>query len=331
VIAQDFIQNRPVQQRAIDIDMADTPSASVLSAELEYGSFASLTRTVTSGWEPAGARHDIFATGTFLKDSYRIDGLLGQGGMGQVYAARDCKRERSVAIKAAWEEKDVDTLRNEARVLSSFRHPGIVAFHALEREGDDTYMVMEQVAGTSLQAEMNIWTASGEQPMDEIVDCLVGICEALETLHASGFAHRDIKPQNIVMSECGRPVLVDFGLAMHRDEVEGELPMAGSPHYIAPETIESSIRPEQLHLLDIYALGVMAFEMISGRPPFRHCVLRKILEMHLHEPAPRLSQYVDSVPEELAELIASMMDKHPENRPQSASEVISRLRAVCSH
>ena len=104
--------------------------------------------------------------------------------------------------------------------------------------------------------------------------------------------------------------------------------MAGSPHYIAPESIAARVSKDQVHLIDIYALGVLAFEVITGRPPFRHCVLRKILDMHLYESAPRMSQYVCSVPEELEQLVAEMMDKNPRHRPQSAAEVARRLRAI---
>src|SRR5690606_28612578 len=141
-----------------------------------------------------------------------------------------------------------------------------------------------------------------------------------QRIHASGYAHRDLKPQNIMLvnGDARQPVLIDFGLAIHESEASRDLRMAGSPHYIAPEAIRSCIAKNQVHLIDIYALGVLAFELLTGRPPFQHSELRGILDMHLRAPAPCPSRYNRSVPEPLGQLVTEMMEKAPEHRPRSA-------------
>ena len=251
--------------------------------------------------------------------------------MGQVFAAVDRKNGRDVALKTTWSRKDSDTLRNEARVLAGLQHPGIVKLYGLETHDQATCLVMERLRGSNLQSEMALWNSAGANAVGCVIDCLIGVCEALQAIHASGYAHRDLKPQNIVLVDARRPVLIDFGLAIHKDEMSSDPRMAGSPHYIAPETIRSRVAQGQAHLIDIYALGVLAFEMITGRPPFRHCALRKILDMHLNATPPRLSQFTASVPAALDQLVASMMDKRPQSRPQSAGEVVARLRAIRCH
>jgi eukaryotic-like serine/threonine-protein kinase len=326
VIATEAIQSHAVKQECFDSSSA--PHTLLSSVDVDLGSSGkSSTRTLASNWRSTAWNERALVRGQVLAGTYEIGDLLGQGGMGQVFAAVDRTRGCDVAIKTTWARKDRDTLANEARVLAALQHPGIVRFHGLETDGDCTFIVMERLRGSNLQSEMALWDPQA-RPIDRIVDCLIAVCGTLETIHASGYAHRDLKPQNVVLADGAQPVIIDFGLAVHRDELDGDLRMAGSPHYIAPESIASSVSKDHVHLIDIYALGVLAFEVITGRPPFRHCVLRKILDMHLHERAPRLAQHVASVPEALEQLVAAMMDKNPRNRPQSAREVAERLRAI---
>lgn len=329
MIAIEGIQNHPRQQDRFD---STASSRSQLSADLQASSSSqSATRTLASGWQSTTWNERAFVRGEVLGGIYEIGDLLGQGGMGQVFAAVDRKHGRDVAIKTTWSRKDSDTLRNEARVLAGLQHPGIVKLHGLEHHNDATFLVMERLRGSNLQSEMALWSSTGASSMGCVIDCLIGVCEALEAIHASGYAHRDIKPQNIVLVDARRPVLIDFGLAIHKDDMDSDLRMAGSPQYIAPETIQSRVSQGQGHLIDIYALGVLAFEVLTGRPPFRHCVLRKLLDMHLNAKPPRVSQFAPSTPAALDQLVASMMDKRPQSRPQSAGEVAARLRALRCH
>jgi serine/threonine protein kinase len=325
VIALERIPNQAPQQDCFE---SNASSGSLeLSEDLDSAESGQITRTLASGWKSTTWNERALVRGELLCDTYEIGDLLGQGGMGQVFAAVDRARGGEVAIKTTWSRKDSDTLCNEARALTRLQHPGIVRLVALEDSGESTFIVMERLRGSSLQTEMALWDLDEEERIARVLDCLIEVCETLEAIHQSGYAHRDLKPQNIVLVD-GRPVLIDFGLALHQDEIDGELRMAGSPHYIAPETIESRVARDQIHLIDIYALGVLAFEMITGHAPFRHCVLRKVLDMHLHARPPRLSQHVASAPEELEQLVAEMMDKSPHNRPGSAREIAERLRAI---
>jgi serine/threonine-protein kinase len=329
VIAIEGIPNHPLQQDRFE---STASSRSRLSADLHSSSSSqSATRTLASGWQSTTWNERALVRGELLGGIYEIGDLLGQGGMGQVFAAVDRAHGRDVAIKTTWSRKDSDTLRNEAQVLARLQHPGVVKLYGLESHDQGTFMVMERLRGSNLQSEMALWNSGGANPMECVIDCLIGVCEALQAVHASGYAHRDLKPQNIVLVDARRPVLIDFGLAIHKDAMDSELRMAGSPHYIAPETIQSRVARGQGHLIDIYALGVLAFEMITGRPPFRHCVLRKILDMHLHARPPHASQFAPAVPAALDQLVASMMDKRPQSRPQSAGEVAARLRALRWH
>jgi len=324
VIAIQSIQNHAVRQDCFD---SNSSRSSLPSVDVDLDSSArSSTRTLASNWKSTAWNERALVRGQVLAGTYEIGDLLGQGGMGQVFAAVDRTRGCDVAIKTTWARKDRDTLANEARVLSRLQHPGIVRFHGLESHDGCTFIVMERLRGCNLQSEMALWGT--ERRIGHVVDCLIDVCETLQAIHARGYAHRDLKPQNVVLADGQRPVIIDFGLAVHQDEMDGDLRMAGSPHYIAPESIAANVSKDQIHLIDIYALGVLAFEVITGRPPFRDCVLRKILDMHLHARAPRLSQYAASVPEDLELLVASMMDKNPRHRPQTAREVAARLRAV---
>lgn len=325
MIAVEGIQSHAVKQECFDSISSSRSSLPSVDVDLD-SSARSSTRTLASNWRSTAWNERTLARGQVLAGRYEIGDLLGQGGMGQVFAAVDLVSGREVAIKTTWAPKDRDTLANEASVLAALQHPGIVRFHGLESDDDCTFMVMERLRGSNLQSEMALWDAT-ERPIDRIVDYLIALCETLESIHAHGYTHRDLKPQNVVLVD-GRPMLIDFGLAVHRNELDGDLRMAGSPHYIAPESISSKVSKDQVHLIDIYALGVLAFEVITGRPPFRHCMLRKILDMHLHACAPRLSQHAANVPAELDQLVAAMMDKNPRNRPQSARAVAERLRAI---
>jgi serine/threonine-protein kinase len=309
-------------------DATASSRCSVSSLDLD-ASGRSSTRTLGSDWRATTWNERALVRGEILAGTYEIGDLLGQGGMGQVFAAVDRRCGREVAVKTTWARKDRDTLYSEARALAALKHTGIVGFHALASHDDCTFIVMERLRGSNLQSEMALWGTEARRPIERVIGCLIDVCTALEAVHAGGYTHRDLKPQNVVLADGGkRPVLIDFGLAVHQDDLGGDLRMAGSPHYIAPESISARVSKDQAHLIDIYALGVLAFEVITGRTPFRHCVLSRILDMHLHARAPRLSQFASCVPEELEQLVAAMMDKDPRQRPRSAAVVAERLRAM---
>ncbi len=204
-----------------------------------------------------------------LLPQYRIESLLGRGGMGAVYKGWQTALERPVAIKLlpaemAADESFIARFQREARVLARLQHPGIVAVHDFGQTGEGhLYFVMEFVDGTDLHRIIHGPGLSEEQTL-EIVSQL---CEALQYAHSQGVVHRDIKPANVLVTGDGRAKLADFGLARPVQEgsavlTQGNVVM-GTPDYMAPEQLYGM--PD--HRADLFSLGVMLYEMLTGRPP----------------------------------------------------------------
>jgi serine/threonine-protein kinase len=270
---------------------------------------------------------DIFHSGELLDGGYEIRRVLGSGGMGQVFEARDVGLNRIVAIKAGWSHSGVEALRREAQVLAAFRHPGLPLVHALGRHRGVEFMVMERLAGSTL-AEL-LGARRGQQlPVAECLALLDGICEALAPLHASGLAHADLKPANIMVAPGGRVVLLDFGIARIEQLRAGGKRISGSPHYMAPEAIRGTVPVGTAHLVDLYALGVISFVLATGAPPFDHASPVELMLQHLHEPTPRLSARRPDVPAALDELVAQLLAKDAGDRPADLDVTRGELRRI---
>lgn len=266
---------------------------------------------------PQPPRRPVFHIGQLLAGAYDIRGLLGSGGMGQVFDAHDRLLNRAVAIKAAWPHVGPEALRREAQVLAAFRHPGLVTAHAFAREGDTDFLVMERLGGAPLSQALR----GGPLPLGEALAILRAIAGTLSVLHASGLAHADLKPSNVMLAPGGRVVLLDFGIVRIEQLRGDERLISGSPHYMAPETIRGAVRPGAAHLVDLYALGALAFTMLAGRPPFDDPDAVELMILHLTEPAPRLT----GVPAPLEQLVGQMLAKAPDDRPASIDEVCAAL------
>lgn len=277
--------------------------------------------------ERDGARR-IFAEGEMVAGTYAIGEVIGSGGMGQVFAAVDRSLDREVALKACWPRVGRAVLHAEAKALAAVRHPSLVTVHTMGvHEGVD-FMVMERLHGRTLHEHIQQRKGSVPFSVEEALDILIRVADAVAMVHRAGFIHRDLKPANIMLVHGGRPVLLDLGVSFRRDQLEQENRMAGSPHYIAPEVIRGSIRTGQAHLIDIYALGIIAFEMLAGRRPFEDQETSHLLEKHLGATPPRISEHASGIPLHLDRLIAQMMRKHPSERPPSATVVAARLREL---
>jgi serine/threonine-protein kinase len=270
----------------------------------------------------------IFAHGEILDGLYEITEVLGTGGMGQVYAAMDLRLEREVAVKACWPRIGRSVLRAEAKVLAALRHPGIVTVHAIGTHGGVDYVVMERLHGLTLCDHLQQRGPTAPFSVEETLDVLIDVADTLAVVHRTGYVHRDLKPSNIMLAPSNRVVLLDLGVSLRNDQAEHEDKMAGSPHYMAPEAITASMARGQGHLIDIYALGVIAFEMLTCRRPFEHQDMVKLLEMQLHRQPPRVSDYMKSVPVQLARLIGEILRKEPHERPQSVEVVSAWLRGI---
>jgi serine/threonine-protein kinase len=272
-----------------------------------------------------------FAIGELVEGTYEIRAVLGEGGMGQVFEAEDVLLRRRVAIKIAARADSVFALRREAQALAAIRHPCVVGIHAIRRHRDIEYLVMERVFGISLEQHLER-SRLAKQPftIDETLDVLIAIADGLAAVHRAGIAHRDIKPANVMLAPGNRVVLMDFGLFQAGVEARdgGARSISGSPAYMAPESIRDNVARHAAHLVDLYALGVVAFELLTGQPPFEDDTIGEIFEAHLSKPAPWLRDARADVPEALSRLVARLLAKNPHDRPESAEGALAELREI---
>lgn len=271
-----------------------------------------------------------FEVGRLVSGTYEIRDVLGEGGMGRVYDAFDVRLQRRVAIKVPWPGIDRAVLRREAQALAQIRHPCAIAIHGLHDHGGIEYLVMERIFGISLEQHLERFRQSQETfTVEEALDLLISIVDGLVAIHRSGLSHRDIKPSNVMIAPGNRVVLMDFGLAMaevHAGQAGEDV--SGSPMYMAPESIRSLVQQGKAHLVDLYAIGVMAFEMLAGVPPFDGQTVREVLEAHLTRDPPSLRDRRVDVPEALAGLVARLLAKDSKDRPESAEILLAELRAI---
>jgi serine/threonine protein kinase/Tfp pilus assembly protein PilF len=267
---------------------------------------------------------------------YRITERLGHGGMGEIFAARDEKLNRTVAVKfIANPRLDSDSSRRlflrEARAAAALDHPFICTVHDVLEHNGQPVIVMERVEGETLQERLS----HGSLPVAQIVQYATEIAEALGAAHARGVVHRDIKTANIMLMPNGHLKVMDFGLALmlsispeeqtaHFSE-ELASKVAGTLPYMAPEVLGGENATSSA---DLYALGVVMYEMATGRRPFTGRTDALLVSDILHEPAPPPRQLNPAVPRAVEDLILQLLAKQPERRPPSAGEVIARLRAI---
>jgi eukaryotic-like serine/threonine-protein kinase len=266
-----------------------------------------------------------FAVGAVVGGCYEIRRVLGAGGMGTVYEAHDRLLKRRVALKVA--HAGSSSLLREAQALAAIRHPSMVGVYGLGTHDGVEFLVMELVRGTTLYEVMRQQQAAGGRfTVAEVVEILVGIAEGLAAIHASGISHRDVKPANIMRAPGDRTVLMDFGL--FKPEFERLDAVAGSPEYMAPEVCLGRVEPGMGHLVDLYALGVIAWELLVGAPPFRGADAMSTLALHVHAPVPSLVDARRGLPPELLALVVELLAKSPIDRPASVDDVRARLRAI---
>src|SRR5262245_15492747 len=259
--------------------------------------------------------------GTTLLNRYRIEAQLGQGGMGIVYRSHDTLLNRPTALKVL-NASGLGTagrtrLLAEAQAAARLNHPNIVAvYDAGEAEGQP-FIVMELVEGESLRAYQ-------PQTLEETLLLAQQICAALQHAHAAGIIHRDLKPENIILTPTQTLKLMDFGLARSADmpHLTEEGAIMGTLSYLAPELIEG--QPASIQS-DLYALGVVLYELVAGCPPFSGDTLIAVLSQHLHAAVTAPSAHNAEIPAWLDELILRLLSKQPEARPASAEEVLKLL------
>jgi serine/threonine-protein kinase len=287
--------------------------------------------TVSSGAEGTSMPGLLQADGTLGR--YRLLHRIGAGGMGEVWKAHDAHLDRVVAIKImkgrSADHSGVARFRREAHALSRLSHPGVATIFDLDHQDGVDFLVMEFVPGGTLDARI----ARGPLPLEDLLRLGAAIAEAIQEAHEHGILHRDLKPGNVVLSEGGLPKILDFGIARLMVGEEGAVPLTGpglvlgSLPYMAPEQLMGEADDART---DIYALGVMLFEMATGRRPFVKPRRDALMFEIVGNAAPPVRTLRPEAPDALDQLVAICLSKDPQRRPESAAVVGAALRAIAN-
>ena len=269
--------------------------------------------------------------GRTLASRYKILRRVGAGGMGQVYRARHVILRHDVALKLLSSELTRDPVMRErfvreAQATNLLKHPNIVDIWDVAEEGNRVFLVMEFLEGESLAQRMQ----SGPMGVREAVEIAIPVCHALGRAHSLGVVHRDVKPENVFLvrdpSGALRVKVLDFGIVHMRGEVRLTMPgeVFGTPEYLASELARGEpCGPAS----DLYALGVMLYEMVTGALPFNGTV-QQLIDHHARTAPPAIRARMPSAPEALDALVLSLMQKQPVERPRSAAEVLDALAGI---
>ena len=291
-----------------------------------------LVDTVSAGDtpQPQGPAHTTVSDQVLGDGRYQRRRLLGRGGMADVYLARDQVLDRDVAIKVlrheyASNEQFVERFKREARSAASLTNPNIVGIYDRGDTGDGTYyIVMEYVAGTTLEDRIR---DQGSLSSAASATVALRVAQALQVAHRRGIIHRDVKPQNILLGELGEVKVTDFGIARAASlaalTLEGSV--MGTPHYISPEQAQGEEARSQS---DLYSLGVVLYEMLTGELPFKADTPVGAVMQHIHGQARPPREVNPQIPERLNDITMRLLAKDPASRYSDAAELIEDLRRV---
>jgi len=263
-----------------------------------------------------------------LAGRYEIEGLLGVGGMGSVYRARDRELDERVALKVLRRDlvadpATLDRFRREVKLARRVTHRNVARTYDIGEHGAERFLTMELVEGESLAAALS---RERTLPVRRVMAIAEAVCEGLAAAHAVGVVHRDLKPDNVLIAKDGRVVITDFGIARAAgDRATRTLgAVVGTPEYMAPEQVEA--RGDVDGRADVYALGVMMYEMLTGEPAWKAETAFAIAAQRLLRPPPD-PRSVCPVPDALAEIVLRCMARSPDARFASAADVAAALRA----
>ena len=264
---------------------------------------------------------------------YRLLEPLGRGGMAQVYRAYHPQLDRYVAIKVlrsdlVEEAEFLARFQREARSVAALRHPNIVQVYDADVQDGIYYMVMELLEGDTLKARLNAYRTSNQRmPLAEVIHVLADLLAGLGYAHGEGIIHRDIKPANILLSRRGQAVLTDFGIAQIIGGTQYTLSGAlmGTLSYMAPEQGLENLCDIRS---DLYSLGIVFYEMLTGKPPFDADTPLAILMKHLNDPLPLPRQLNPDIPQAFERVVLKALAKRPEDRYQTAAEMAKALQTA---
>ncbi|MEU2832403.1 protein kinase [Streptomyces lavendulae] len=275
-------------------------------------------------------------TERLIGERYQLATVLGQGGMGQVWTAYDRSLDRRVAVKLLRPDRVAgpgtvaEELRRrfvrECRVTAQVDHPGLVTVHDAGSDGDELYLVMGYVEGSDLADHL---AAHDPYPWPWAVAVVAQLCAVLSAVHAVPIVHRDLKPRNVMVRPDGTVLVLDLGVASVMDTDTTRLTSTGSPigspAYMAPEqAMGGAVGP----YTDLYALGVLLYELLTGNVPFAGSTALGVLHRHLYEPPAPVRPLRPEIPPELEALLLRLLAKDPQDRPGSAQEVYEALEPL---
>jgi len=268
-------------------------------------------------------------TGSTFAGRYQIIEELGKGGMGRVYKALDTEIKEKIALKllkpeVGVDEEMIERFRNELKLARKISQRNVCRMHDLNKEEGSYYLTMEYVVGEDLK---RLIRKVGQMSSGKTISIARQVCEGLAEAHGLGIVHRDLKPQNIMVDEAGNAKIMDFGIArsLKVKGITGAGVMIGTPEYMSPEQVEGK---EVDQRSDIYSLGVILYEMVTGRVPFEGDTPFTIGVKHKSEIPKNPKEFNGQIPEDLSQLILHCLEKEKEKRYQTTAEIISDLEKI---
>ena len=267
----------------------------------------------------------MLKTGTIIAERYEILGKIGTGGMADVYKAKDHKLNRFVAVKVLKPEFREDTtfirkFKSEAQAAAVLTHPNIVNVFDVGDDNGVYYIVMELIEGITLKEYIS---KKGKLSVKEATSIAIQVSMGLEAAHSHGIVHRDVKPQNIIISMDGKVKVTDFGIARAASSNTISSNVMGSVHYSSPEQVRGGYSDEKS---DIYSLGITMYEMVTGKVPFDGDTTVAIAIKHLQEEIVPPSVYTPELPHSLEQIILKCTQKSVDRRYQNMEDVIADLK-----
>lgn len=264
--------------------------------------------------------------GQLLNDRYQLLERVGSGGMATVFKAHDLILGRLVAVKLlhaglTGDESFLRRFRQEARAAANLAHPNIVTVHDTGQDGNQYYIVMEFVEGQTLKQIIRQQIQSGQiMPINRALDLTIQICAGIGYAHRAGLVHCDVKPQNIIVTRDERVKVADFGIARAVSDASQEIRSVvwGTPQYLSPE--QAGGKPAT-PASDVYAIGVILFELLTNRLPFEAESQSAMALKHLQEPAPPVTRFNPATPGQIERIVAKLLTKEPASRYRTAGQL----------